>query len=163
MNSRLLSPIVALAFSSCAMRLANTGNEANVAIKESGITRSASREQRVFEQIPNNRLSTGDFRMTGITNLSEQPGCSMPLLGTIFSAGLLPSSIPVDYVARVSGYEHGHAQTREYLLTMGGHYSLWQSLVPASHDDKVLARALIASMSDGSRGPYPIKHSGSSE
>ena len=158
MKFRLLVSITSLALSSCAMRLSNTRSEANISVRASRAPWSATKEQRVFARIPNNSLSSGDFRITGITRLREGGGCGNSQLRTIFSAGLLPSTVPVFYLAQVSGYENGHAQTREYFLAVSGTYSLWQSMVPASHDDKVLARALIGAMSDGSRGPYPIKH-----
>ncbi len=140
--------LVISCLSSCAgWRLHNEGPEAKLKITVSHRVRGDTQEERVLalaQSIP----SSNDFVLTKVEHIQPQPVCGMGALLTMMTFGIVPGYLPAPHVVKVEGVVHGRAVKREYRLDLASRCSLIQGLIPESHDDRVLARALAGAIAE---------------
>lgn len=138
--------LLMLLLPSCTTRLVNIGDDRAIHLKQPSQSRAATEEQRVLDLVTSSAVNDSDFKVNRIDSLRVIAVCGNPLLLSIFTCGIVPGSIPATYIAKVQGMSNGRHETREYRLLLNGHFSAWHSLIPQSHDDRALARALLGSI-----------------
>ncbi len=76
--------------------------------------------------------------------IRKYPGCGNPMLGAIFTLGLLPAYMPDSYVFRYTEDGPGGKQAFEHNVRVEYRYSLWEAFFFWADDDKELGRAVRA-------------------
>ena len=140
-----------LCLSNCAgWRLQNEGAEAKLKITASHLVGGSTQEERVLA-LTKSIANANDFILTKVDHIQPQPVCGMGAILTMMTFGIVPGSLPAPHVVKVEGMVQGQTVKREYRLNLASRCSLIQGLIPKSHDDRVLARALVGTITEDRR------------
>jgi hypothetical protein len=142
--------------SSCAMRYKCDADASSIDLARPPDNNKETQSERVSAYLPSGERKSG-FEITHIDSIREAPACGNPLITTALTFGILPSSIPIRLDVAVSGRERGVLQQRQYWVAMEGHYSIWQSLIPPSSDDKAIARGLLDAVDRDQQSPKEFR------
>jgi hypothetical protein len=86
------------------------------------------------------------FRVEAIEKIEWVPICGMPLLGSVYTLGLVPVNLPRPVKVTVTGHLGAARATRTYWVNLHTWTSLWHVVVPPSCDDRAIARGLLGAM-----------------
>ena len=142
MKIRLL--VLSLLLPSCATRLACDFSAPRLSWKHPKTPKDGSEEVRVSSYI-SGRTEDG-FTLTEVNRINHVPQCGMDLFATFLTLGLIPHSAPNPIRATVTGYVDGREKTETLPLHLKRRTSLWHNLLPDSHDDRVIARAVLQAL-----------------
>jgi len=110
---------------------------------------------RVLAYLPSGPRKSG-FSVMKVNSIRPRFMCGNPLLLTILTCGLLPTSMPMPADVTVTGTVGGRTERREYFVALQGWFSAWHSLIPEASDDRALARGLLDAI-DNDRRSTPIR------
>ena len=140
--------LVVLLLPSCVgWRLSNVGSDKHLNITAPSVV-GDSQNERVLALANSIQAPTREFVLTKVEKLQAQPVCGMGAMLTMLTFGIVPGSLPAPYFASVEGLVHGKAVKRDYRLTLWRNYSLVHGFIPKSHDERVLARALVGAIAE---------------
>lgn len=146
MRRLLFFSALVLVFPGCTYRLLNVAGENRSVTISHPIngTIFAKKEQskdRVLQASGIVRETRG--RMVDLAELRTLPRCGNAFLGSAMTLGLIPAQVPCEMHATVVEWADPLRKTRTtYLLHLTSRYSLWDSLVFRSDQEKTLGRAL---------------------
>lgn len=142
----LLSLLLPLLIPACATRLACDFSAPRLHWKHAKTPKDGSEEARVASYIVG-RTEDG-FTLSGVDRITYVPHCGLDLLSTFLTLGLVPHSWPNPVRATVTGCVDGQKKTETFALKLHRSTSLWHSLLPASCDDRAIARAVLQALRD---------------
>lgn len=86
------------------------------------------------------------FQLSHVNSITEEPVCGMGLIRSIVTLGLIPVELPHPLAIEVEGEIKGREQRRIYRVNLHTSTSVWHRLVPATSDNRAIARGLMAAM-----------------
>lgn len=141
---RVLFIFVALPhlLSSCATRVFCDSEAPRIPRDRSRLSNGTSDEQRP-EAYTRGHQGNDGFKLDRVEAIRHQPNCGMDFLASFYTLGIIPHSAPQPIHVIVSETRNGHIRKRTYFLGLNRWTSIWHFLLPPSHDDRSIARALL--------------------
>lgn len=139
-----LALLLPLFLGSCATRLACDFSAPRLQWKHAKTPKGGSEEARVASYIVG-RKEDG-FTLSRVDHITHVPHCGLDLLSTFLTLGLVPHSWPNPVNVTVTGSVDGRKKTKTFALKLHRSTSLWHNLLPASSDDRAIARAVLQAL-----------------
>jgi hypothetical protein len=140
-----LALFTALVPCSCATRTFCDANEPKTPHARVAVADKRDEKSRVARYVVG-QTATDGFRVEAIEKIEWVPICGMPLLGSVYTLGLVPVNLPKPVKVTVTGHLGAARATRTYRVNLHSWTSLWHVVVPSSCDDRALARGLLGAM-----------------
>jgi hypothetical protein len=142
------------AASSCATRTFCDSKEPRLPHARTGVAADKHDEKSRVARYIVGQTGNDGFRVEAIEHIEWLPICGNPLLGSVYTLGLVPVWLPSPAHVTVTGKVGAARATRTYRVNLHTWTSLWLAVVPPSCDDRALARGLLGAMnSTASRVP----------
>ena len=145
LRKTLVAVLLCSALSSCAARVFCPPDSPRLSSRGMSPHQHRSGTNPVARYVAGQKAADG-FDLTSITAMEVRPVCGMGYMVTAATFGLVPSNTPYPLEITVAGQIHGRTQTRTYLLPLHLRSSVWHRLIPASSDDRQVARGLLGAM-----------------
>ena len=127
---------------SCATRVFCSSDAPTLPARVDRLSPTASDEDRMTAYTKDYRSNSG-FHIRRVASVKVQPSCGMDLMATVCTLGLIPHSGPHPVHVIVDGDQNGISKTHTYRLSLHRTTSIWDRFIPASHDHREIARAIL--------------------
>lgn len=143
----LLLALTGLALSSCATRIYCAHDAPK--IRSSRVVTSKAGQKGIigtYVRPEGSNHAKDGFQLVNVNSITPVPVCGMGLRMSIVTLGLVPVELPHPLTIEVEGEIRGREEKRTYRVNLHTWTSVWHCLVPASSDDRAIARGLMKAM-----------------
>ncbi len=145
-----------LMISSCATRVFCNSDAPALPMPIARIFNTPNVEERVTAYTKPYNSPTG-FQIHRVVSVKVQPSCGMDIMASFYTLGLIPYSAPHPVHVTVEGDLHGTSKTETYSIGLDRTTSIWHRLIPASHDDRAIARATLQAVDLNHVVPHRVR------
>lgn len=137
---------------SCTTRFRCDPDASSITLANPAWPVTGAQPERVSKYVPAGERKSG-FRITRVDSVNESQMCGNPFIVTVFTLGIVPSSVPSRVDVAMSGQYGGIPRERRYWIAGKRDYSIWNTLFLFGTDDKMIARGLLDAVDKDQQSP----------